>query len=78
MESGQEAEVYVVAEDVGIRSLIWTALRDRASIDDEKITKDSERGDPKDDQRNGDIDLPEITRECATKKNQCDLQHQRQ
>ena len=68
----------MVAENVGTRRLIRTTLRGRASNDDEKVRQESERGDTKDNPRNGQVDPPKVTRERATEKQQRGLQHQRQ
>jgi len=67
-----------VAKGIGARCLIWAALGSCTNDKDENVEDDAKRGETKDNGCDGDIDRPEVTRERATEKQQCNLQHQRQ
>ena len=58
--------------------LIRTTLGNRRCNDNEKVEGDPERCYGKDHQRDGEVDLPKITRERATEQEQGSLEHQRQ
>jgi len=64
----------------GMRSgcLIWTALRGRASSNDEEIEDDTEGGETNDNARDGDVDSPKVVRKGASEEQQRTLQHQGQ
>jgi len=65
-----------VAKGIRSRCLIWAALGSYTSGDDENVENDAKQDDNKNDGCNGTVELPEIARECTTKKQQCNLQHQ--
>ena len=65
-----------MAEDMGARRLIWTILENCCCNDDENVEEDTKRSDADDNGRDCDVDLPKITREGTTEKQQGNLQHQ--
>ena len=61
-----------------IQGLIWTAVRNRSSNEDEDVEEETERSDGEDNQRDGKADLPKVSSESASEKQQRNLHHQRQ
>ena len=81
MKSGEDVVTDVGtdgAEGGSTRCLVWAALKDCPRNDDEEAAGDAKRSDTNSDRCDNDIDVPEVTGECATEKQQRSLQHQRQ
>ena len=64
-----------VAQETGSRGLIWTTLQGSSNQKDENVEEEAKRGDTEDNRCDCDTDLPKVTRECTTEKQQRDLQH---
>ena len=57
-----------VAKDVRCGGSIWAIVGDCPGDDNEEVEEGSEGGDAKHNARDGDIDLPKVTRESAAEK----------
>lgn len=66
-----------VAGDDRTRSLKLATLRSCPYNHNEEVEENSNQGSADDNGYDGGIDLPKITRDCTTKKQQGGLQHQR-
>ena len=67
-----------VTEDTRQRGLIRAARKSCPRDDDKNVEGDPEPSDTNDDTGNSRIDIPKVTRQCATEQQERKLQHQRQ
>ena len=67
-----------MTKNAGPRGLIRTTVKGRAGNDQGNVDEDAERCDSEDNRCNGNVDLPKVTRQRATEKQQRELQHLRQ